>query len=715
MKLYQANLLKIVLATAVSFSFLIQASSSVEQEANSVESNKVIKHNQALDLSPLPKHFRTSRYIAYHMKTKHYKKQSLNDDQSSLVLDKFIKSLDGNKAYFLASDIKNFEQYRYKLDDAIVRGVLTPAYQMYAVFQKRWFERNNFALSLLQNEIDFSTNDEYFYDREDAAWAKTSTELDHYWSTRVKSDALNLALAEKSSEEIEDLLKKRYTAALRRVNQINSEDVFSYFMNAYATTVDPHTSYFSPRTVENFDIDMKKSLEGIGAVLQTDDVYTKITTIVSKGPADKSKQLSVDDKIIAVGQDNDPLVDVVGWRLDDVVDLIRGDAGSMVRLEIEVANSSVQGKTKVISIIREKVSLEEQVAKSEMLEVMQDGKKLNVGVIDLPNFYIDFEAKNAGDKNFRSTTRDIRGLIETMRQEQGLDALIIDLRSNGGGSLTEAISLTGLFIDKGPVVQEKQLQGRVHVLRDHDAGVIWDGPMAVLVNGSSASASEIFAGAIQDYDRGLIVGEQTFGKGTVQNIIPLGYRSGFEEVPAGALKLTIDKFYRITGESTQLKGVMPDILFPDPISRKHFGEASYDSALIWDTIQSVDYKKQERVSSYVSPLTKMHMERVANDREFQYIVTDIVELNKRRLESSVSLNIDTRKQERIKDKEMRLTRENVRRKLDGKEQIMEIDEDTELVEVVDIKLNETANILSDLIRLKKQANFAQVSETKPNS
>lgn len=715
MKLYQTNLVKVAFASVISFSVMLQASAGVDKEKSAVDANVVVKQDQVIDLAPLPKHFRSSRYIAYYMKTSHFKKQVLDDAQSAKVLDSFIKLLDANKAYFLASDIKGFEQYRFKLDDAIWTGLVQPAYHIYSVFQQRWHERNSFALSLLENEMDFSVNDDYHYDREEAAWAKTTAELDHYWTTRVKSDALNLILADKDWEKTSELLEKRYNAAMRRVSQINSEDVFSYFMNAYATTVDPHTSYFSPRTAENFDIDMKLSLEGIGAVLQTDDVYTKVTTIVSEGPADKSEQIKVDDRIIAVGQNNEPLVDVVGWRLDDVVDLIRGNAGSQVRLEIEAANSSVQGKTKIISIIREKVKLEEQGAKSEVIELIQGGKNLNVGVIELPKFYIDFDAKNSGDKNYKSTTRDVRDLIESMRQEKGIEGLIIDLRNNGGGSLGEAIGLTGLFIDKGPVVQEKQLQGKVQVLRDRDAGVVWDGPLAVLVSGSSASASEIFAGAIQDYDRGLIIGEQTFGKGTVQNIIDLNYALRYEDKSAGVLKLTIDKFYRITGESTQLKGVMPDINFPDPIAREHFGEASYDSALPWDTIRSVKFNKENRVSSYVKILSEIHNNRVLNDREFQYIVTDIGELNKRRLETSVSLNIDSRKKERLEDKDKKLTRENVRRKHAGKDTIGEIDEDTELVEIKDVKLNETANILSDLIRLKKQSSIAQVTEVKPSS
>ncbi|MFT6733329.1 MAG: carboxyl-terminal processing protease [Polaribacter sp.] len=731
----------LVLATSIiccSFVYNVHAFNAEETSTSidKVTDKTIVKG--AIDLAPEAKHRRASRYIAYFMKNRHYKKQTLDNEQSGLVLDNYIKYLDGNKAYFLAADIKDFERYRYKLDDAIWSGLVQPAFHIYDVFQSRWEERNTFATKFLETEINFSTDDNYFYDRDDSAWAKNEDELNAYWTSRIKNDALNLVLADKSVEKVKELLGKRYAAAMRRSAQVNSEDVFSYFMNAYANTVDPHTSYFSPRTAENFDIDMKLSLEGIGAVLQTDEVYTKINMIVTGGPADKSKQLAVDDRIISVGQDNDPLVDVVGWRLDDVVDLIRGSAGTQVRLEIESENASVQGKTKTVSIIREKVKLEEQAAKSEVIEVpssffdkekvvdlvvdgkqLEDKKLLNVGVIDLPKFYIDFQAKSAGEKNYRSTTRDIKKLIETMQRENDIQALIIDLRSNGGGSLGEAISLTGLFIDEGPVVQEKELQGKVQVLPDIDPGVAWSGPLAVLVNGSSASASEIFAGAIQDYDRGLIIGEQTFGKGTVQNVIDLNYFLRTEDNRAGALKLTIDKFYRITGESTQLKGVMPDIKFPDPIARDRFGESSYVSALQWDVIDAVSFDNVKRVSQYVPLLTKMHQERVLKNQEYQYIVSDIQELNKKREESKISLSIEKRKQERLDDKTKRLTRENIRREITGKKSIKEIDEDTELVEIDDVKLYETAKILSDLIsiklREKTKSDLAQVNKNKNNS
>ncbi|TQV87400.1 carboxy terminal-processing peptidase [Aliikangiella coralliicola] len=668
-----------------------------------------VEDPQMLDISPKAVHHQASRYISWFIHDYHYAKPKLRDNESAKILEQYIEMLDPNKSYFLASDIRGFQKYRYKMDDSISYGLLNPSFDIYAVFQKRWAERNEYAMSLLNKKMDFTTKDEFQIDREEANWAVNKEELDDYWQKRVKNDALNLVLADKKWEEAKEILTKRYKVAMRRVSQINSEDVFSYFMNAYTNTVDPHTSYFSPRTAENFNIDMKLSLEGIGAVLQADDVYTKINRIVEAGPADKSGEISVDDKIIAVGQDKEPMVDVVGWRLDDVVDLIRGDAGSVVRLEVEPANSTVSGKTKIVSIVREKVKLEEQAAKSEVIEIENGGKTQRVGVIDLPKFYVDFKARYEGKKDYRSTTRDVRRLIEEMKADKGIDALIIDLRSNGGGALDEATALTGLFIDKGPVVQDRNRRGQVEILGDTDAGTSWDGALAVLVNGSSASASEIFAGAIQDYGRGLIIGEQTFGKGTVQTVLDLNQRVRSEDNGFGALKLTVNKFYRITGKSTQMKGVMPDINFPDPYSRKDFGEQSYDSALKWDVINPVDYDKVGDFSDYLAALQKKHEQRIENDREFQYLIEDIAELNKRRAKKTVSLNIEERKQRRKMDKQKQLDRENERRVVKGLKPILQIDENTELTEPDDSKLQEAANILLDYVILQQTNKYADLN------
>jgi len=665
---------------------------------------------QMVELSPTAVHHQASRYIAKIINDYHYAKPSLGNSQSVEILDEYIELLDANKSYFLAEDIREFQQYRYNMDNSILTGWLKPSFHIYSVFQQRWSERNEFAMSLLNKKMNFKVKEDFYFDREETPWAVSKTELDDYWRKRVKNDALNLILADKDWSEVKDILSKRYKVAMRRVSQINSEDVFSYFMNAYANTVDPHTSYFSPHTAENFNIDMKLSLEGIGAVLQTDDVYTKIRRIVEAGPADKSGELSVDDKVISVGQGNEALVDVVGWRIDDVVDLIRGDAGSIVRLEIEPANSSVTGKTKVVSIVREQVKLEEQAAKSEVLEIESDGMVKRVGVIDLPKFYVDFKGRYEGKKDYRSTTRDIRNLIDEMKEDKGIDALIIDLRANGGGALDEATMLTGLFIDQGPVVQDRNRRGNVDILKDTDPGTSWDGPMAVLVNGSSASASEIFAGAIQDYGRGLIIGEQTFGKGTVQRVLDLNRQVRSDDNGFGALKLTINKFYRITGESTQMKGVVPDITFPDPYSRNDFGEQSYGSSLKWDVIEAVDFKKAGDLATYIEPLNKRYQQRIKSNPEFQYLINDIKELEKRRSTKKFSLNIEERKNERKENKQKRLDRENERRISQGLEKILQIDEDTELTEPQDSKLRESANILLDLMTFQSSEKIAKVED-----
>jgi len=707
-------LIKSILQTGSAIALLSFSASMLAKPSAVSEDQAVLQQEaeipQLVNLTPTPLHHQASPYIARFINDYHYARPRLGNKQSVAILDEYIDLLDANKSYFLAEDIKSFQHYRYTMDESISTGWLKPSFYIYSVFQKRWTERNQFAMSLLDKKMDFTTEEYFYFDREDASWALTSKELDQYWYKRVKNDALNLMLADKSWEQAREILSKRYKAAMRRVAQINSEDVFSYFMNAYANTIDPHTAYFSPRTAENFNIDMKLSLEGIGAVLQSDDVYTKINKIVEAGPADRSGALAVDDKIIAVAQGNEPLVDVVGWRLDDVVDLIRGDAGSLVRLEIEPANSSVSGKTKVISIVREKVKLEEQAAKSEVLEVKNGDQVHRIGVIDLPKFYVDFRARYEGKKDYRSTTRDIRKLIDEMKQEKGIDALVIDLRANGGGALDEAASLTGLFIDKGPVVQDRSRRGRIEVLRDNDAGTAWDGPLAVLVNGSSASASEIFAGAIQDYGRGIIIGEQTFGKGTVQRVLDLNQQVRSENDGFGALKLTINKFYRITGESTQRKGVVPDIAFPDPFSRSDFGEKSYDSALEWDVIAPVEYEKAGDLSTFIKPLTAKHSSRVQSDREFNYLISDIKEITKRREEKKVSLNMAERVAKRKSDKQKQLDRENERRVSQGKDPILQIDEDTELTQPEDSKLQETANILADFISLQQTQKIAELNK-----
>ncbi|HEY5647496.1 MAG TPA: S41 family peptidase, partial [Pseudomonadales bacterium] len=495
-------------------------------------------------LSPLDVHPRTALGILDQLRHNHYLDKPLDDQVSSEIFENYLEMLDGAKVYFLADDVKALEKHRYLLDDALVRGNLDPAFEIFNLYQTRLVERLEFLLEELRagiTDMDFEADESVDIDRENASWPVDVAELDDIWRKRLKAAALGMKLNGKELSEIQNLLTKRYGNRLKQSKQTKSEDAFQLYVNAFASTYDPHTQYFSPRTSQNFNINMSLSLEGIGAVLRSEDEYTSVVELVPAGPADKSGAIGPSDRIVSVGQgEGGPLIDVVGWRLDDVVELIRGPKGSTVRLEI-IPNASEDHK--VISIVRNTVKLEEQAAQKQVLELTRNGQPTRIGIISVPTFYVDFKAVQQGDPDYKSTTRDVRRLIEELKTEnEGIDGLVIDLRNKGGGSLQEADSLTGLFIKSGPTVQVKAANRRANVYADTDDSVAWDGPMAVLVDRLSASASEIFAGAIQDYGRGIIIGNQTFGKGTVQTLVPLN---------RGQLKITAAKFYRVSGQSTQ--------------------------------------------------------------------------------------------------------------------------------------------------------------------
>ncbi|MEJ2088377.1 MAG: S41 family peptidase, partial [Gammaproteobacteria bacterium] len=481
--------------------------------------------DEIVALAPLDVHPRTALGIVDQLRHNHYLKKPLDDQLSSEIFEKYLSTLDGAKVYFLESDVQGLEKYRYVLDDALIRGNLDPAFDIFNLYQRRLNERLEFLLGELKHGlavVDFEVDESIEIDRENASWPASTEELNEIWRKRLKAAALSMKLNGKDLDEIDQLLTKRYTNRLKQSRQTKSEDAFQLYVNAFASSYDPHTQYFSPRTSQNFNINMSLSLEGIGAVLRNEDEYTSVVELVPAGPADKSGLIAPSDRIVSVGQgENGPLIDVVGWRLDDVVELIRGPKGSTVRLEI-IPNTSDDQATKVIQITRNTVKLEEQAAHKQVLELTDGGHTRRIGIINVPTFYVDFKAVQQGDPNYKSTTRDVRKLIEALKSEDGgIDGLIIDLRSNGGGSLQEADSLTGLFIKSGPTVQVKAASRSPNVYADTDEEAVWDGPMAVMVDRLSASASEIFAGAIQDYGRGLIIGNQTFGKGTVQTLVPL--------------------------------------------------------------------------------------------------------------------------------------------------------------------------------------------------
>lgn len=581
--------------------------------------------------------------ILHIIDTYHYKKRPLDDALSSRILDNYLESLDPNRTFFTAADIAVFEKYRDALDDDLRGPGLQPAFDIFRVYRERVTARVEFALAQLGSDYNFEADENFHFDRRKEPWAQDVNELDEYWRKRVKNDALNLKIAGKTPDQINDVLGKRYTRVRTSTFQLNSGDVFQTYINAYTTAVEPHTNYFTPRTSENFDISMRLSLEGIGAVLRGDTDYTEVQSIVPGGPADLSHELNEKDKIIGVAQDTGgDMVDVIGWRLDDVVDLIRGPKGSTVRLEILPVEAGTDGKSRVIRLVRDKIKLEEQAARADVIDVPGQGR---VGVIDLPTFYADFAAQARGDKNYTSTSRDVRRLIREL-EAKDVDGLLIDLRGNGGGSLSEALELSGLFIESGPVVQTKDAAGRIEVNGDPDPGIAYGGPLAVLVDRNSASASEIFAGAIQDYRRGIIIGEPTFGKGTVQNIVDLNRFVRSSESDLGRLKTTIAQFYRISGGSNQYKGVVPDVVFPTAELGEDFGERSLDNALPWDKVAPARFVLASAPVASFEDVRRRHEARIKTDKAFNLLMDELRLLRDANARTEVSLNESKRKIER---------------------------------------------------------------------
>ncbi|MBI2969589.1 MAG: carboxy terminal-processing peptidase [Gammaproteobacteria bacterium] len=580
--------------------------------------------------------------ILHIVDTYHYKKRPLDDELSGHIFDNFLEALDPNRSFFLRQDVEEFEALRRELDDRLKNADLSPAFDIFLRYRDRVAERVEVAVSALNEPFDFSVDEEYQFDRREAPWSADRAELDGIWRKRVKNDFLNLEIAGKQPEEIRDVLRKRYRRMRTSTLQLNASDVFQSFINAYTTAIEPHTAYFSPRTSENFDISMRLSLEGIGAVLRGETDYTEVQRVVPGGPADLSGQLHAEDKILAVGQDErGEMVDVIGWRLDDVVDLIRGPKGSAVRLEILPSGTGPEGPSRVIHLIRDRIKLEEQAAKSEIIELPSGGR---IGVLDIPTFYSDFAAQARGEKEYKSTTRDVRDLVSGLADKK-IDGLIVDLRGNGGGSLAEALELTGLFIESGPIVQTRDAAGRIEINVDPDPGLAYGGPLAVLVDRNSASASEIFAGAIQDYHRGIIIGEPTFGKGTVQNIVDLNRFVRGADQDYGRLKTTIAQFYRISGGSNQHKGVVPDIVFPTADSDDEHGERALDNAIPWDQISPASYHTVSAPVDRFTEVKRRHEDRIRKDRLFRLLLEEIKLARSVSDRKAVSLNADKRKAE----------------------------------------------------------------------
>ncbi|MFT5396502.1 MAG: carboxyl-terminal processing protease [Gammaproteobacteria bacterium] len=666
-----------------------------------------IKTVPASALEPESKHIRASELITHILTTYHYKKTELDDDLSALIYKHYLENLDQNKAYFLKTDIDEFDQYKYEIDNAIIRSDLDPAFEIFKRYRKRVDERIKFALNTINSDFDFAIDETYRFDRREDDWFANKAELDKLWHKRVKNDVLNLKLTKKEPDEIKKTLTDRYNRILSSTLQLNSNDVFQSFINAYTTAIEPHTAYFSPRTSENFDISMRLSLEGIGAVLRGDNDYTQVVKIIKGGPADLSNEMKADDRIVGVGQDQDgKIVDVIGWRLDDVVDLIRGPKDSIIRLEVLPKDIGAEGTSKIVTMTRDKIKLEEQDASSSIIDVPDTDTR--IGVINLPTFYIDFAAQAEGKKDYKSTSRDVRKLIKSMVKEN-ISGLIIDLRSNGGGSLSEALELTGLFIDRGPVVQTKDASGRVDINYDPEPGISYPGPLAVLVDRNSASASEIFAGAIQDYRRGIIIGEPTFGKGTVQNVIDLNRFIKESNEDHGRLKTTIAQFFRVSGGSNQHKGVIPDIIFPTAEDSSDQGERAYENALPWDQVKPARYYPTSAPIDRFEIAKVEHEKRIKQNKLFQLLMDDLNVKREASDKKEISLLESQRKTEREelltakKDIQNAMRVEKGLPPLDDTEEELEAsDEESEEDDPIDILLNETAEILNDLISPPKE-------------
>ncbi|MED5388528.1 MAG: carboxy terminal-processing peptidase [Pseudomonadota bacterium] len=611
------------------------------------------------DLKPTADQVDAAEEIAAKLKH-HYRQLDFNDALSSQVLDRYLKDLDPNRQYFLASDIREFDRYRGKLDDQLSDGQLEAGYTIFNRFQERLETRLTGLLKKIENDLDslrFDDDETVLVDRADAPWAANEAELDAIWDRQLKNAVLSMRLNDSSLEDIRTRLTRRYESQLKRIRQNTPEDVFQVYINALTQTFDPHTTYFTPHNSENFDISMSRSLEGIGAVLQYEDGYTKVVRLVPGGPAAKSGQLKPADRIVGVSQDDQPPEPVIGLRLDEVVDQIRGPKGTKVNLEIIPAGSASEHDTRTITIERNKVVLEEQAAKKDIITIDRNGEAMKLGVIEIPAFYLDFAAFHRGDPNYTSTTSDVAKLLVELRKEN-IDGLVIDLRNNGGGSLLEVNKLVSLFINRGPTVQVRESNGRVSIEGDKFPGVLYAGPMAVMVNRFSASASEIFAGAMQDYGRALIVGDQTYGKGTVQTLLDLNH---------GKLKMTNAKFYRVSGSSNQNLGIVPDVDMPSLIDKDEVGESSLPNALPWDEIESAQFQRVSDVVPYLPHLREKHSARIGKDPEFIYVesLRQLLDENRNRVE--LSLNEKQRAETQKTLDQERLAIENRRRQSRGED------------------------------------------------
>ncbi|MDR2092618.1 MAG: carboxy terminal-processing peptidase [Azoarcus sp.] len=666
-------------------------------------------------LRPSLSHAEAAITSAHLLSRYHYRAPHLDDALSAQIFDRYLKALDPARLFFLQSDVDGFAHVRNRLDDAILEGKLDVPFAMFARYAERVKKQRGVIQELLADSFDFTGNESYAPDRTDAPWAVSEAALRDIWRKRIKNDWLRLRLAGKNDAAIRQTLAKRYEHALERSAKLNSDDVFQLFMNAWAGALEPHTNYLGPRAAEDFAISMKLSLVGIGAVLQERDDYVTVRELLPGGPALRSGKVNIGDRIVGVAQgEKAPMVDVVGWRVDEVVPLIRGKHNTTVVINILPAEGTGDSAHRRVTLVRDTIRLENQAASGSIREVRNGGGTMKIGVIKLPGFYQDTEARRNTPGQFRSATRDVAKIIDDFKRD-GIDALLVDLRNNAGGALDEAVSLTGLFIDTGPVVIQHNARGQTRIERDLVPGMAWSGPLAVLINRASASASEIFAAAIQDYGRGIVIGEDSFGKGTVQTLIDLDELEHNTQRRYGELKMTIAQFFRVSGSTTQLRGVNPDITLPSLLDARHFGESAYDNALPWTRIGPTEYRGVGNIVPLLPTLALRHEQRVVHDKGFRQFQEEVSDLKTLRERKTVSLNERVRRAERDRLEARAKAREKNGDPVGELGEAEEVSDDGLLASerslsselaaekvrkaARDVILDETANILGDMAEL----------------
>ena len=650
-------------------------------------------------LKPNAKHREQSKLIYQLLSKYHYKKINLDDSLSEKILKKYINSLDPNKEYFFNSDINYFNQYKYQMDDYVMSGYLEPAYEIFTVYNERVKNRIGYVYSLLENEPNFSLDEDLIFDRKNSSWFIDVNEMDDYWRKKIKNSILNLKILGKDWKSNKETLDKRYKRFEKTISQFNSEDVFEMFINSYAELFDPHTNYFSPVNADRFEINMSKTFEGIGARLQQDVEYTTIFQIMPGGPAYRNKELEKGDRIIGVGQGEEGVFeDIIGWRLDDVVSKIKGPKGSVVQLLVLKKESNIDDYPDTVRLVRDRVDVVDEDATFDIIPYRANNKNYNVGLIKIPSFYINFEEAQRGKKDYKSVTRDVKRCIDSLNA-LSVDGIIIDLRNNGGGSLQEAIDLTGLFIETGPVVQIKSSSGRIEVEKDFDRSIHYNGPLLVLNNSFTASSSEIFSGALKDYNRGLVVGESTFGKGTVQNLIDLDRFFPNSNLQFGQLKITLAKYYRVSGGSTQKIGVEPHIEFPNIYDRSIYTENSRINALEWDKIRDITFDKINYINEpLVNHLNATFQNDIKSDSSFINYLSYVEDTKENRKKKKISLNYS----KRITEKKANDDKSNSLNTTVKITEIFPIKEETLLKKVQnDLYLRESVRLFVEMLSFKE--------------